>query len=126
MNGYLLDTHILLWWFSDDEHLKPTIKNILSDSNHSIFVSHASAWELIIKKSLGKLDAPDNLQTAVSYYGFRWLPISLTHIEAIYGLPLHHADPFDRMLIAQSQVEGLTLISHDRRMSAYPIALLQA
>ena len=124
--NYLLDTHILLWWLADDERLKPAVKIILSDKRNQILVSHASAWEMIIKKRSGKLDAPDDLSACLLYYGFDWLPISLTHIEAIDKLPLHHADPFDRMLIVQAQMEGLTLITHDSSIWAYPLLVLKA
>lgn len=123
--NYLLDTHILLWWLSDDVRLQPNLKTILQDGHHVIKVSHASAWEMRIKHSLGKLDIPDDLAGCLRYYGFEELPISLSHIEALSGLPFHHSDPFDRMLIAQSQVEGLTLITHDSRIWAYPISLLK-
>ena len=87
-------------------------------------VSAASAWEITIKKAAGRLDAPDDLVEALATDGFETLPITVAHAIAAGALPPHHADPFDRMLIAQARSDGLTLISIDRRFDQYDVELL--
>jgi PIN domain nuclease of toxin-antitoxin system len=89
-------------------------------------VSAATAWEISIKKSLGKLAAPDDLEHQVRAGGFSPLPISIAHGVAAGQLPRHHEDPFDRMLIAQALAEGLTIVTRDKRFGDYGVALLPA
>lgn len=91
-----------------------------------MFVSVVSPWEIAIKKSRGNLSPPDDLESQLDEKRFSLLPVSLPHTEAIEALPHHHGDPFDRMLVAQAQVEGLTLVTADRKITRYQVALLPA
>jgi len=115
----LLDTHVLLWWLANDDSLPRDARRIIRDGANRAFVSAASAWEIAIKRALGKLDAPAELETALQESQFETLAITVRHAVTAGALPGHHGDPFDRMLVAQSQLEGLTLITHDRRLTAY-------
>jgi len=121
----LLDTHILLWWLADDEHLPARAAATIADPDTEVVVSAASAWEISIKQAAGRLDAPEDLLDAVVANDFGTLAISADHAIAAGRLPPHHADPFDRMLIAQAGIEGLTLVSVDRRFSDYEVELLR-
>ena len=119
----LLDTHALLWWLAD-EGLTDQARDAIADPDNFVMVSAASAWEISIKKALGKLSAPDDLEQQVDEGGFAPLPISIAHGLAAGQLPRHHDDPFDRMLIAQAFGEALTIVTHDKRFSDYEVALL--
>jgi PIN domain nuclease of toxin-antitoxin system len=119
----LLDTHVLLWWLDDSPLLPPAAKGWISRSPE-VFVSAATAWEIAIKKALGKLQAPDDLESAVEVSRFRELPISVRHALAAGALPRHHEDPFDRLLIAQANLEGLRLLTLDERLRDYGPAVL--
>lgn len=121
----LLDTHILLWWLADDEHLPARAAVTITDPDTEVVVSAASAWEISIKQASGRLDAPDDLLDAVAANDFGTLAITVDHAMAAVRLPAHHADPFDRMLIAQAQIEGFTLVSVDKRFSDYRVELLR-
>ena len=121
----LLDTHILLWWLAGDDHLPAPAAVTIADPDTEVVVSAASAWEISIKQAAGRLDAPDDLLDAVAANDFGTLPITVDHAMAAGLLPAHHADPFDRMLIAQAQIEGFTLVSVDRRFSEYDVELLR-
>ncbi len=121
----LLDTHVLLWWLADSPLLSP--KAVAAIRNEPVvFVSAASVWEIAIKRALGKLEAPDDLVSAVAAYDFRQLLITFEHAAITGALPRHHDDPFDRMLIAQAQCEGLTLVTNDGRISQYKVPVLTA
>ena len=87
-------------------------------------MSAATAWEAAIKAALGRLDLPDTIESGVVDSGFEKLPISFSHAERAAALPQHHGDPFDRMLVAQAQIEGLTLVTHDRQLEPYDVAIL--
>ena len=121
----LLDTHALLWWLAD-EGLTTQARDAIADPANVVVVSAASAWEISIKKALGKLVAPDDLEQQVQAGGFLPLPISIAHGVAAGQLARHHEDPFDRMLIAQAHAEGLTIVTRDKRFSEYGVALLPA
>ena len=121
----LLDTHALLWWLAD-EGLTDQARDAIADPANLIMVSAASAWEISIKKALGKLAAPDDLEDQIYEGGFNALPISIAHAIAAGQLPRHHEDPFDRMLIAQAFAEGLTVVTRDKRFEDYGVALLPA
>jgi len=114
----LLDTHALLWWLAD-EGLTDQAREAIADPANLVMLSAASAWEISIKKALGKLSAPDDLERQVKESGFSSLPISIEHALAAGRLPRHHDDPFDRMLIAQAFAEGLTIVTHDKRFADY-------
>ncbi|HWE65793.1 MAG TPA: type II toxin-antitoxin system VapC family toxin [Acidimicrobiales bacterium] len=120
----LLDTHILLWWLSDDPSLPSLAADAIADSEVEVIVSAATAWEIAIKRAAGRLEAPDDLLNALEANAFDSLAITAVHARVAGALPPHHADPFDRMLIAQARTEGLTLISIDGRFAAYDVDLL--
>lgn len=121
---FLLDTHVLLWWLSDHKSLSTKAAVVIKDGGNAIFVSAVTAWEISIKRALGKLKAPDNLEEVLASNSFQPLPISLQHGLVAGALPRHHDDPFDRMLIAQAQTEQLTIITHDVRMEQYGVSIL--
>ena len=120
----LLDTHALLCWLAD-EGLTDQAQDAIADPANLVMVSAASAWEISIKKALGKLSAPDDLDRQVDESGFTPLPISIAHGIAAGKLRRHHDDPFDRMLVAQALAEGLTIVTHDKRFADYEVAMLQ-
>ncbi len=119
----LLDTHALLWWLVD-EGLSDQARDAIADPANLVMVSAVSAWEISIKKALGKLTAPDDLERQVNEGGFGSLSISIAHGIAAGELPRHHDDPFDRMLIAQAFAEELTIVTHDKRFADYDVATL--
>jgi PIN domain nuclease of toxin-antitoxin system len=121
----LLDTHALLWWLADDE-LAPQARDKIADPGNSVAVSAASAWEISIKKALGKLSAPDDIVEQIRANDFSSLPIDMNHALAAGHLPRHHEDPFDRMLIAQAQIERLTIVTRDKRFTDYDVAVMPA
>jgi PIN domain nuclease of toxin-antitoxin system len=122
----LLDTHTMIWAFSAPHLLSTPAKDAISAEENDVFVSVISPWEIAIKRSKKRLRAPDDLEDAVETHQFQLLPVLLRHIKAIGLMANHHGDPFDRMLIAQAQVEGLTLVTCDRQMQRYPIAVMPA
>ena len=118
----LLDTHVLLWAVLNDPRLTSTQAKAISEGE--VYLSSASVWEIGIKRAIGKLAVPDDLFEIAVDAGCRPLPISWTHAEAAAALPLHHSDPFDRMLIAQARCEGLSLVSSDTKFRAYDVDLI--
>ena len=122
----LLDTHALLWWLADDAGLSHEARASIGDPQHTVYVSAGTAWEISIKRALGKLDAPSDLGAAVSASGFQELPISIAHALAAGQLPNNHSDPFDRMLVAQAKLENLTLVTRDDRIASYQISTIKA
>lgn len=121
---YLLDTHVLIWWLTQATELPIEIRRLIEDENKIFFVSIASAWEMAIKRNLGKLETPDDLEEALRQNQFQALPINFMHIEKLAVLPNHHRDPFDRMLIAQAISENLTIITHDSQFQSYGCSLI--
>lgn len=121
----LLDTHIFLWWRGVPARLTSEVRSSIATAD-IVFVSAASAWEAAIKVSLGRLELPDTIEAGVLASGFERLLITFSHAERAASLPSHHRDPFDRMLIAQAQAEGLTLVTHDRLLEAYDVEILWA
>jgi PIN domain nuclease of toxin-antitoxin system len=122
----LLDTHVLLWWLSDDSQLGEASRQAISNPRNQVYVSAASTWEISIKKSTGKLSAPEDMDAIVENEGFDKLPITLFHGEQAGLLPEHHKDPFDRMLIAQAQSEGLVIVTADEKIIQYNIRAMDA
>ncbi len=123
----LLDTHVLLWAVDNDPSLSQAARAAIMDGQNIVFVSAATAWEITIKKALGKLKVPsgDYLQE-LKRHRFTPLDITTEHALAVEGLPPHHADPFDRMLVAQAQVEKLVLVTRDARIKAYSVLIIEA
>ena len=122
----LLDTHVLLWLLSDPERLGEAVLAILRGEANEIRVSAATAWEIAIKKQMGKLRAPDDLEAQLEAGGVTALPITLAHARLAGSLPAHHRDPFDRMLIAQARIESLTLVAGDADISKYDVPVIDA
>jgi PIN domain nuclease of toxin-antitoxin system len=122
-NKLLLDTHVFLWWRANDPLLQVAARSAIADAD-VVFVSAATAWEAAIKASLGRLDLPNTVESGVEDSGFEKMQISFSHAETAAALPPHHGDPFDRMLIAQAISEGLTLVTHNRRLEAYEVPIL--
>ncbi len=121
----LLDTHIVLWAAGFERTLAPAVAAAI-DGADAAYVSAASTWELAIKQALGQIELIAPLSDIVRTNNFDPLPVTLAHAEAVAGLPLHHRDPFDRLLIAQARIEGLTLLTADRKFAPYGGALLFA
>ena len=117
----LLDTHTFLWWVSDWREIAEATREAIADPGNEVFVSAVSGWEVAIKKARGRLVAPDNLSAVVEEKHFAHLPLTFAHAEGAAALPKHHRDPFDRMLIAQAQVEDLVLVTREERISLYDV-----
>lgn len=122
----LLDTHVLLWWLNNNKPLSKEAFQSISKSTNMVFISVATAWEISIKKALGKLQAPDDLEEALLANRFQPLPISVSHALLAGQLPPHHDDPFDRLLIAQSVIEGLALVTRDQKQQLYDVKTIVA
>jgi PIN domain nuclease of toxin-antitoxin system len=118
--NYLLDTHVLLWLNSDLRRISRSVIAAL-DLADQVYYSAASVWELSIKQSLGKIYLAAPVSGFAELSRFLELPVTTRYAEAAAKLPLHHRDPFDRMLVAQAQTEGLVLVTADRRLSSYDI-----
>jgi PIN domain nuclease of toxin-antitoxin system len=115
----LLDTHALLWWLADDQHLGSKARKLIEDPANDIFVSVASLWEITVKVRVGKLEADtEEISGAAIRDGFDLLGIEIPHLQTLAGLPLHHRDPFDHLLIAQAITEDATFVSQDRNASS--------
>ena len=120
----ILDTHAALWWLSGDSRFGATAEAEITDSSNQVLLSAAVVWEVAIKRSLGKLEAPDDLGSTFVAGGARPLPIGLEHAAAVETLPWHHRDPFDRLLLAQAIVERAALVSHDAAFGAYDVRVV--
>jgi len=124
----LLDTHIFIWWADQPERLSPAALPALEDEANELLLSVASVWEMQVKIQLGKLklNLPlrELLKTQQQTNDLTVSPVTLTHVLALEALPFHHKDPFDRLLIAQSIEEELTIVTADSQFSAYPVQLL--
>jgi PIN domain nuclease of toxin-antitoxin system len=119
----LLDTHVLLWWLTDDTTLSDDVKSTL-DHDPDVYVSSATVWEIAIKQAIGKISQPAELGELIRGSGFRELPIRFQHAAAAGRLPLLHRDPFDRMLVAQARCEDLTLVTRDAQCQKYDVDVL--
>jgi PIN domain nuclease of toxin-antitoxin system len=122
----LLDTHALLWWLTDSPRLAQPARDAVAAPSSDVLVSAASIWEIAIKQALGRLAAPTDLADRLVGEAFTELPISWSHATRAGGLPPHHDDPFDRILIAQAQTERLVLGTADAAIADYDVILLQA
>ena len=125
----LLDTHVLIWWMQGSKRIGPRARATMFEDEARLWLSAASIWEMAIKCAIGRLSLDAPLEKSVPFLsrqGVRSLPISVGHALAAGALPAHHADPFDRMLIAQAQCEDLVLVTVDPAMEAYEVRTLDA
>lgn len=125
MSRLLLDTNLAVWLLlGDRERVSPPAVEALEDERNEVAISAASVWEIAIKRSLGKLTIEDRWAKALNRLGFDPLPVTAVHAQAVEGLPWHHRDPFDRLLVAQASVERRTLVSADPRLAPYGVDVL--
>lgn len=117
----LLDTHALLWALEGGESLSEKARDTILDLSNEVLVSAASAWEISIKRALGKLDAPSNLAEAVQDAGFLPRNIHFNDCAQVGQLPVHHRDPFDRMLVSQALVDGVPIVTRDAQIALYGV-----
>ncbi len=121
----LIDTHTFLWWNTDNPLLSLHAREIIADGRNEVFLSVASIWEIVIKTAKGKLNLPEApaeyITSRMSTYRFTALPIQISHAVHVYQLPPYHNDPFDRLLIAQSQLESLPLVTADENIQRYDL-----
>lgn len=124
----LLDTHTFLWWITDNPQLSLRVREIIGNGNNDLFLSAASGWEMAIKAQLGRLKLADNLERFISEQlainAIYSLPVQMSHALHVYTLPNHHGDPFDRMLVAQAQLENLPLLTNDPQIARYPVEII--
>lgn len=124
----LLDTQVFLWWVTNDARLSTRARDLISDGDNEVMISAASGWEIAIKSRLGKIQLPESperfVPAQVISNGFKGLPILLDHALRVCALPDHHRDPFDRILVAQGQVEHLPIITTDPQIARYDIEVI--
>jgi len=120
----LLDTHAALWFLSGDERLGQSAKRHLTDDTNRVLLSAAVVWEVAVKRSLGRLVVPEEYLSLLLGAGVQALAVSIDHAAAVEGLPWHHRDPFDRMLVAQASIEGAALVSRDDALRPYGVTLI--
>jgi PIN domain nuclease of toxin-antitoxin system len=125
---YLLDTHTFLWWCLGGEQLSARVRAIITDGRNEIYFSAASSWEIAIKTAKGRLALPEEpgrfVANRMIQHRFQALPIQISHTVRVFDLPPHHADPFDRLLIAQSLLESLPLITKDENIRRYELDII--
>jgi len=121
----LLDTHAFLWWITDDPRLSARARKIIANGENTLFLSAASGWEIAIKAKLGRLKLPDDperfIPKQLAVNAFESLPIQMSHVLHVYKLPDHHRDPFDRLLVAQAQLEKLPILTADPLIARYRV-----
>lgn len=124
----LFDTHTFLWWITENSRLSATVQNIICDRNNQLFFSAASGWEIATKAQLGKLQIASSpikfISDQLALNAIESLPIQLNHTLQIYNLPKHHKDPFDRILVAQSQLEDLPIMTLDPQIARYSVQVI--
>ena len=122
---FLLDTHAFLWWVTNADELSNTVREIITDTDNTILFSVASAWEIVIKFRTGKLSLPENpeiyIPSRIAANQFQGLPIEINHVLQVANLPDYHKDPFDRILIAQSQIEKVPILTKDNLIIQYQV-----
>ena len=125
---FLLDTCTFLWWVTDDAQVSRRAREIIENGEHEVFLSAASGWEIAIKTRVGRLRLPDDLKGFIAEQlrlnSIQTLPIQLSHALQVATLPDHHRDPFDRLLVAQSRVEQLPILTPDDQISKYPVTVI--
>lgn len=122
----LVDSNAFIWAYVQPVELSAAAHQAISDPANERFISIAALWEIAIKSSTGKLSMPADPAQAIADLALTILPVSLAHVQRIPGLPFHHRDPFDRMMIAQAMEEGLTIVTRDRIFAAYNVPVLTA
>jgi PIN domain nuclease of toxin-antitoxin system len=122
----LVDAHALLWWLADDPELDAAAARSIADPANAVVVSAATVWEIEVKRVAGRLRAPTELLDTIRQTGMDTLPVTAVDAVTAAGLPMHHGDPFDRMLIAQAQRLGALIVSRDRALHAYDVYVLPA
>ena len=124
----LLDTHAFLWWIADDQKLSGRAREIISDGGNELFLSAAAGWEIAIKVQIGRLKLPEEpirfILDQMRINAIQSLPIQMNHALHVSTLPQHHRDPFDRLLIAQAQLEGLPVLSSDHQLGNYQVEVI--
>ncbi len=122
----LLDAHVLLWWLADERRLADSARSAIASPSNDVLVSAATVWEIGLKRQLGKLNAPANIAEAISGSRLVGLPVSLEDADAASGLPRHHGDPFDRMVVAQARRLSAIVVTRDPAFAAYGVDVLPA
>jgi PIN domain nuclease of toxin-antitoxin system len=120
----LLDTHAVIWFTEDAPQLSATAAQAIEDPGNDVLLSAVVAWEIAIKRALGKLPVSNSYVDVMLAAGSRELPVAIAHAQAVENLPLHHSDPFDRLLIAQARTEVATIVTSDERIRAYDVPVL--
>lgn len=124
----LLDTHVFLWWITADSRLPSQVREIIADGNNELFFSAASCWEIAIKTQLGRISLPGRPDVFISdqmtINAIQGLPIQASHALHVFNLPHLHRDPFDRIIVAQSQLEGLPVITSDTLIAEYKVEII--
>jgi PIN domain nuclease of toxin-antitoxin system len=122
----LLDTHALLWWLADDDQIGIQARDLIADPGNNILISVASLWEIVVKVRVGKLEADiKEISQAIELDGFTLLTINPAHLRTLAGLPMHHRDPFDHLLIAQAIAEEAIFLSADQNTSKYSVQTIR-
>jgi PIN domain nuclease of toxin-antitoxin system len=125
---YLLDTHTFLWWITDSDLLSDRAREVIQDGRNTLLLSAASGWEIAIKAGLGRLSLSDKLEKAIpeqmSLNDVQGLPVHMSHVLHVYSIPQHHTDPFDRLLVAQCQLEELPIITSDPQLAQYDVEII--
>lgn len=122
----LLDTHVLVWTLSEPTRLADRARTAIEEEENDVFVSVVTPWEIAVKGPREGLVFPDDLDGQLDRHGFIRLPVHFRHTDPIASMPYHHRDPFDRMLVAQAVVDGMTIVTADRKLREYPVSLLHA
>ena len=122
----LLDTHAFIWWVGGERDLGQRAREAITDPANAVYVSAATAWEIAIKRAKGTLEAPTDVRPAIASSRFTELPIDAGHAVAAGALPAHHRDPFDRMLVAQAQLESMSLVTADPVLAQYEVEIVSA
>ena len=125
MRGYLLDSHIALWWLESPERVDPKAAEVIRSRAVPVWLSTASLWEMAIKKSLGQLNYPSTLLDALAANAVEILDVRAHHALAVASLPMLHRDPFDRLLVAQARSEDLTILTRDKQIEAYDVPCMR-
>ena len=124
----LLDTHAFLWWIADSARLSVRAHEIISDGDNELYISAVTGWEIAVKARLGRIELPDDPQRFIPdqmrMNAMQGLPVQMSHALQVFALPHYHRDPFDRMLVAQAQIEGLPILTADPQIGLYQVEVI--